>query len=241
MRLYVAVSKDTSTARGTLFGVSVGPGDPELVTLKAVRTIREADAVAVPTSHGSKSIAYDIAREHVRNKPVMRCSIPMSKDPQVTARAHAEAANMICERLDAGDDVAYLCLGDISLYASFHHVAQVVIDRGYQVSVVPGVPSFCAAAATMGQPLCMGDERLLIAPLAVSKIDELLDVPANKVFVKPREAYPALRDKLAERGQKDGAFVVSNCGLPGESVIAVSETDDVDYLSVVVVPDYRAH
>lgn len=222
-------------SRGTLYGVSVGPGDPELLTLKAVRVIREADVVAAPTTGRGSGVAYDIAREHVQDKPMLWCPVPMTRDERVLAQAHAEAADEICAHLAQGEDVAYLCLGDVALYSSFYYVAELVGERGYDVCAIPGVSSPSAASAALGRPLCMGDERLLVAPLEVEAVDELLDIPANKVLLKPKTGYAALRDGLAERGCVEDVWAVSHCAMADERVYSLVDVGEVDYLTVLFI------
>ena len=192
-------------SKGVLYGVSVGPGDPELLTLKAVRVIREADVIAVPNIGHGRQTALSIASEHIQGKPQVECSTPMTRDAQVRQAAYAENARLICEHLSAGQNVAYLCLGDIGVYASFAPVIEHVRAAGYEVLVIPGVTSFSASAARLGTVLCEGSERLLVSPVMSGEVDEILDVPANKVFMKSGREVIALRDKLAERGQLGGA------------------------------------
>ena len=226
---------DEST-RGTLFGVSVGPGDPELMTLKAVRIVRTADVVAVPDTGRGPGTAYHIAREYIADKELLACATPMTRDPAATAAAHRKAADAICAFLDSGKDVAYLCLGDVSVYSSYHYVHRLVVERGYDAQIVPGVTSFCAAAARAGVPLCMGDERLLVAPLAGASVDELLDVDANKALLKPGDKIAHLRASLESRNALDQAVLVEHCGMEDERVAPhLERADDAGYLSVVLV------
>ena len=227
-------------AKGTLYGVSVGPGDPELLTLKAIRAIEQSDVVAVPNIGHGRQTALSIAAEYIQGKPQIDCSTPMTRDAQVRQAAYAENARKICEHLAAGRNVAYLCLGDIGVYASFAPVNEHVRAAGYDVRIIPGVTSFSASAARLGAVLCEGSERLLISPVMSGNVDEILDVPANKVFMKSGREVIALRDKLAERGQLDGASMVANCGLPDEKVfphLSDVTDDDADYFSVVIVKD----
>ena len=224
--------------KGTLFGVSVGPGDPELMTLKAVHAIEQADVIAVPNIGHKRQTAYAIAEQYVAGKELLDCSTPMTRDAQVRQAAYAENARKICEHLAAGRNVAYLCLGDIGVYASFAPVNEQVRAAGFDVCIIPGVTSFSASAARLGMVLCEGSERLLISPVMSGNVDEILDVPANKVFMKSGREVIALRDKLAERGQLDGASMVANCGLPDEKVyphLSDVADDDTDYFSVVIV------
>lgn len=225
---------------GKLYGVSVGPGDPELMTLRAVRAIREADVVAVPNIGHGRQTALSIAAEHTEGKLLMECPTPMTRDAQVRQAAYTENARNICGHLAAGRKVAYLCLGDIGVYASFAPVNEQVRAAGFEVEIIPGVTSFSASAARLGMVLCEGSQRLLVSPVMSGDVDEILDVPANKVFMKSGREVIALRDKLAERGQLDGASMVANCGLPDEKVfprLADVTEQDADYFSIVIVKD----
>ena len=228
-------------AQGKLYGVSVGPGDPELLTLKAIRVIEEADVIAVPNIGHGRQTALSIAAEYIQGKTQIECSTPMTRDAQVRQAAYAENARTICEHLAAGRNVAYLCLGDIGVYASFAPVNEQVRAAGYDVCIIPGVTSFSASAARLGLVLCEGSERLLVSPVMSGDVDEILDVPANKVFMKSGREVIALRDKLAERGELDNASMVANCGLPDEKVFPrlgdVTE-EDADYFSIVIVKEH---
>ena len=226
-------------ARGILYGVSVGPGDPELLTLKAARIIGEADVIALPDAGNGPGTAYGIAKRLLEGKELVRCAVPMTRDCSALEEAHRRAADQLCGLLDKGLCVAYLCLGDVSVYSSYHHLHELVVSRGYEAQVIPGVTSFCAAAARMGVPLCQGSEWLLVAPAEPDLLDEALDVPGAKVLMKSGRAVGALREKLANRGLLDGTSLVSECGLPGERVYERIEDapEDAGYLSLAIVRD----
>lgn len=225
--------------KGKLYGVSVGPGDPELLTVRAIRAIREADVVAVPNIGHKRQTAYAIAEEHLAGKELLDCSTPMTRDRSVVQAAYVKIADDLCAQLDAGRDVAYLCLGDIAIYSTYIYVHDIVVARGYDAEIIPGVTSFSACAAKLGVALCEGPERLLIAPVMAANVDDILDVSANKVFMKSGKAVHELRDKLVARGQLERASMVANCGLPDEKVFnrLADIDDDTDYFSVVIVKD----
>jgi len=224
-------------SNGVLYGVSVGPGDPELLTCKAVRVIREADVVAVPNIGHKRQTAYTICEAYLEGKELLDCSTPMTKDRSIVLAAYDKIADDLCALLEAGKSVAYLCLGDIGVYSTYIYIHDIVVARGYEAEIIPGVTSFSASAARLGMALCEGPERLLVAPVMASDVDDILDVPANKVFMKSGKAVHELRDKLAARGQLEGASMVANCGLPDEKVFAhfADIDDDGDYFSVVIV------
>ena len=219
--------------------MSVGPGDPELLTLKAVRVIREADVIAVPNSGGKRQMAYTIVAEHLAGKPMLDCQTPMAGNRAAAIEAYQRIADDICMLLDEGKSVAYLTLGDASVYSTYTYIQRIVRDRGYETEVIPGVTSFCAAAARLGEPLCEGSESLLVSPASVSRIDTELDVPATKVFMKAGRSLGELREKLAECGELEHASMVANCGLPDEQVFPCFESADASsgYFAVVIVKD----
>ena len=158
---------------GVLYGVSVGPGDPELMTLKAVRCLEKCPVIAAPQTAGGRMLALDIARGAVGldGKTILPLRFAMSRDPEVLRASHEEAARAVKEYLDAGQDVAMLNLGDVSVYATFGYLQEILEAEGYKTVRIPGVPSFCAAAARLGQPLTGGME----APLTIATGDEGAD------------------------------------------------------------------
>lgn len=204
-------------ARGCLWGIGVGPGDPELLTVKAVRLLQQADLVMVPESAGAEKTALAIAKPYLAGKEIVYISTPMTKDKAVMDEAHQKAAERICAYLDEGKQIAYLTLGDPTVYSTYFYIHQKVLAMGYPAQVVPGVTSFCAAAARLGQPLCLGSEPLLIIP-ASHEAEKLMDVPANKVFMKAGKSIMTLQQQLAAHGLLEGASMVENCTMEHERV-----------------------
>ena len=202
---------------GKLYGVGVGPGDPELLTLKAVRVLREADVVLVPDSVKADKTALHIASAYLQNKTVETVTTPMVRDKAVVDAAYTAAAGRICALLDQGRQVAFLTLGDPTVYSTYMYIHEKVLARGYDVEVVPGVPSFCAAAARLNLSLCQGSEPLLIVP-ASHGAEGLLDVKANKVFMKAGKSILELQSQLRDRGLLDHAAMVENCSMENERV-----------------------
>ena len=208
--------------KGKLYGVGVGPGDPELITLKARRIIAAAPVLAVPDKGAGERTALAIAGELAQGKQILSCAAPMVRD---------ETA------LDEGKDVAFLTLGDHTVYATYIYLHKKVVSRGYDAEIVPGVPSFCAVAARLGAALCEKSERLLIVPASHGDMDDCLDLDANLVFMKAGREIGALKDTLAHRGLLDRASMVANCGMEGELVCPkfADMADGSGYFSVVLV------
>ncbi len=223
--------------KGILYGVGVGPGDPELLTVKAVNILHAADVIAAPQTEGGGQAALDIVREHIQGKPLRACAAPMSRDRSAALASYRETARHICGLLDQGKTVAFLTLGDPTVYSTYMNVHRLVREAGYEAALVPGVPSFCAAAARLGISLCEGRERLLIVPAGYQGLEESLDVDANKVLMKAGRSILELRDLLDRRGALENASLVANCGMDGEVVLPrfADLTDPTGYFSLVVV------
>ena len=207
--------------KGTFYGVSVGPGDPELLTLQAVRLIRQCPVLAAPRTSSGRMLALDIARralgEELDGKTILPLQFAMSRDRDVLRASHEAAAAAVRPFLDAGQDVAMLNLGDVSIYATFGYLQEVLEAQGCATAMAAGVPSLCAAAARLNRPLTGGmDAPLTIAP--GSWADRVLDTPGTKVLMKNGTQLPALFEKLAASGKLAGSALVCSCGLPDEAV-----------------------
>lgn len=229
---------------GTFYGVSVGPGDPELLTFQAVRLIRQCPVLAAPQTVSGQMLALDIARRalgvELDGKTILPLHFAMSRDPAVLQASHEAAADAVQAHLDAGTDVAMLNLGDVSIYATFGYVQELLQARGYAAAMAAGVPSFCAAAARLNRPLTGGmDIPLTIAP--GSWADRVLDLPGSKVLMKSGRQLPALLDALDAHGTLPDSALVCNCGLPDEAVYpdlsAARPADAAGYFATVLVKE----
>lgn len=223
--------------RGLFYGVSVGPGDPELLTLKAIRVIREADCIAAPNIGHGRQTALGIVSEYITDQELIDCSTPMTKNRDLVEKAYDEIADRIAALLDEGKTVAMITLGDATIYSTFFYVHDRLAALGYRIEIVPGVTSFCAGASKLGISLCEGPENLLVAPVTSGDVDRVIDTPANKVFMKSAHDLMWLKDKLAEHGQLENASLVTDCGLPGEQIIPhfADVTQPTGYFSLVFV------
>lgn len=229
---------------GTFYGVSVGPGDPELLTFQAVRLIRQCPVLAAPQTVSGQMLALDIARRalgaELDGKTILPLHFAMSRDPAVLQASHEAAADAVQAHLDAGTDVAMLNLGDVSIYATFGYVQELLQARGCATAMVAGVPSFCAAAARLNLPLTSGmDTPLTIAP--GSWADRVLDLPGSKVLMKSGRQLPALLETLDAHGALNKSALVCNCGLPDEAVYsdlsAARPADAAGYFATVLVKE----
>ena len=227
---------------GILYGIGVGPGDPELMTLKAVRLIREADVIVVPAETAEAPAAYRIARAAVpemARKEVLPLSMPMTRDRETLEKAWCEAAEKLKHCLDQGKNAAFLTLGDPSLYSTFGYLRRLLQKDGCTVLTAAGVPSFCAVAACLDLSLAEGDEALHIVT-SVEEAGHVMDLPGTVVLMKPSDGMGRFRDLATGCGKE--ASGAEDCGRETEKVwrSAREIPDRAGYFSLVIASDARA-
>ena len=293
--------------RGTFYGIGVGPGDPELITVKALKIIKSCPVIAAPRTGNGDMVALDIvwrtgvlaetaeiAEESDKTDEVLRGSmktditsfssastdavIPndsnpedtnlysigeptrastprsaglvpqkilamdftMDKDPARRKENYRKNAEAAARYLDNGQDVAMVTLGDVSLYSTVHYIADVLISRGYEIVMVPGVPSFSAAAASLGIPLAEMDAPVHIIPSVRNNSDDYLDLPGTKVLMKAGRHLHRTLDELDRRGLLDVTSLAVNCGMDDEILIKKLGDDEplpdkTGYFTTVIV------
>lgn len=204
---------------GTLYGVSVGPGDPELITLKAVRIINECGVIAVPRTKGENTLALEIVKDvcDISHKEIVYLDFLMSADKQVLQKRHNEIAGMLLPYLESGKDIAFLNIGDVSVYSTFSYIAAIIKENGVRISVCAGVTSFCAAAAEMREPLVQGKNPLVVMPSSCTDFDKLLESDCTAVIMKSGRDSGDIREKLCKKGFEN-VNAVCDCGLDTQKI-----------------------
>lgn len=225
--------------KGTLTGVGVGPGDPELMTIKAVKRLEECQVLAVPDADKGESTAYKIAVQAcpaIAQKSTLTVRMPMTHDLAVLKASHRAAADRIEAELDQGRNVAFLTLGDPTVYATYIYVHQIIAEDGYPTEIVSGVPSFCAAAARLGISLAERSQMLHIVPSSHG-VEQALAMPGVKVLMKAGSKMGQVRKALVESGME--VNMVENCGMPGERVFRCAEDipEEAGYFSLIIAKD----
>ena len=203
---------------GKLYGVGVGPGDPELLTLKALRVIGESDVIAVPGRRPRETVAYRIAAEACKDmgqKELLGIHMPMTKDEDELEKSHEEGIKLLREQLDQGKSVAFLTLGDPTVYSTYIYLHHRAAELGYETEIVSGVPSFCAAAARLNTEIAKKAEQIHIVP-ASYQVQEALELPGTKILMKAGKQLPKVKKALSA-GQ-DTVVMVENCGMESERV-----------------------
>lgn len=221
---------------GVLYGVSVGPGDPELMTLKAVKIIDSCSVIAVPRTNTEKTFALEIAEQvcDISKKEIVYLDFLMSADIKSMERRHDENAELICKYLKKGIDTALLNIGDVSIYSTFSYISARVKEKGIKVEVCPGVTSFCAAAAAMGEPLVQGKNSLTVVSPTCSELDDILESAGTAVIMKGGRNAGEIKKKLKEN-HFDKVYAVCSCGLENEGIYRGYDEipDNCGYFTVI--------
>lgn len=225
--------------KGTAYGVGVGPGDPELMTLKAVRMIKENTLFAVPGKDPAQSVAYKIAVRAVpelAEKEVISVNMPMVKNREQIGEDHKKGARILEEYLDQGRNVVFLTLGDPTVYCTFSYLQHILEADGYNVELVSGVTSFCAAAARLNIPLGEWDEPIHIIP-AAHKTEDFPSEPGNYVLMKSASHMKEVKKILKESGRFVNAVI--DCGMESEIICRSADEipDEAGYFSLVIAKE----
>ena len=232
---------------GKLFGVGVGPGDPELMTIKARRVIEAAHVVAYPVARHGRSIARSVAAPHLRPEHLeLELTYPVTTENPDHPKGYDgalrdfydRAAAWIAEHLDAGRDVAVLCEGDPLFYGSYMYLHE-RLAASYETEVVPGVTGFSAAAAAAGVPLAKRDDVLSILPgtLPPEVLARRLRECEAAVVMKLGRTFDAVRSAADGAGVADRGIYVERASSPTERVASLREVrGNVPYMSLVLVP-----
>ena len=223
---------------GRLFGIGVGPGDPELLTLKALRLLRAAPVVAYPApEHGDSFARSIVARWLEAGQHEIAIRFPMQPGTPSAGIYEAAAAELAAE-LDRGNDISLLCQGDPLFYGSFIHLFARLAGR-YRIEIVPGVPSITACAAAASTPLVMRDEALAVIPATLdeAEIARLLGEADAAAIVKVGRHFSKVRRVLRERGLLDRARYIERATLPNQRVAPFASVDagHVPYFSMTLI------
>ncbi|ART99675.1 precorrin-2 C(20)-methyltransferase [Yoonia vestfoldensis] len=223
---------------GVLYGVGVGPGAPDLITLRAARLIAGAGVIAYPTLAGAASFARAIAADLIA--PAAReivMDVPMSVERAPAQAAYDAGAAEIAAALDAGQDVVCLCEGDPFFYGSFMYLFARLSGR-YRVEVVPGVTSITACAARAGKPLVARNERLTVlpGPLPQDELRARIDGAESVVIMKVGRHLPKIRAVIADLGLTEMAVYVERATLPDEVVLPLADAPErAPYFSMILL------
>lgn len=209
--------------------------------MKALRIIRESDVIAVPGKVPEETIAYKIvvqAYPQLAQKEMLPIHMPMTKDPDVLEKSHSEGAEKIASCLKEGKQVAFLTLGDTTVYSTYLYVHKKVQQMGYDVEIISGITSFCAVAARLNMGLVEKAEPLHVIP-ASYQIEEALTLPGTKVLMKAGKKMKNVKETLKSMDAE--VVMIENCGMEEEKIFrgAGEIPEDAGYYSLIIVKEKK--
>lgn len=224
---------------GILYGVSVGVGDPELLTVKAVKTIEKCEIIAVVKTKQQNSLAFDIASGicDMSNKKLLEIEFLMTRDENLLKNRHNSIANEIKSHLISGKNVAMLNLGDVSVYSTFAYIMEILQADGQNVEMIPGITSFCAVASKLKIGLTSMSKPIHIFP--AGKLEEIIDLEGTKIVMKTGKDMPNVKKILKNRAKGQKIMAVSNCGLENEVICNNLDeiSDDLGYFTTIIIKE----
>lgn len=229
---------------GKFYGIGVGPGDPELLTLKALRILKEVDLVCVPRSAADReSLALSVVNRALQKElPVLELSFPMTKDRSTLLESWVRAGETVAARVGEGKKVAFITIGDPMFYSTYGYLLRHLQRRhpDLETETVPGVTAMSACAAALQEPLTEGEETLAVIPAAygVEQLPLLLERFDNVVLMKAHRHFEQVFSMLESRGLAAGAVLVSRCGYPEQTVhrnLSALKGQKLDYMSLLII------
>ena len=211
--------------KGKLIGIGVGPGDTELLTLKAAKVLKTVPVVFSPKSAKEKeSIALSIVRPILEERKdykrlmLVEPIFPMIEDKDELEKIWNSAAEMIAQYLDSGRDVAFITLGDTSVFSTYSYVQKRLIDR-YEIETIPGITSFTACAAARNKALVEQNQILTVVPKIDDRLEQILEYSDSIVLMKASRNTSDLEAKIEEKDRKKEIYSVQNCTRENEKMI----------------------
>ena len=229
---------------GSLYGVGVGPGDPELITLKAVKVLNQVEVIfAAASSKNEYSLALENAKSHMQNgAEVWRLDFPMTRDPNILCSAWDENTKQVLKFLKQGKDVAFITIGDPLTYSTFGYIMQTISQMAPEVpiEVVPGITSYQAATAAAREIVAEREQTFCVISGSEGgeRLKEVIRQSDCVVMLKVYHHLDRILDTLKDLGIEHGVTLVSRCGMKGEFICKNPEElrgKKVPYLSLLIV------
>ena len=229
-------------ANGKLYGLGIGPGDPELITLKAYRILQSVPVIAYPAMENGKVLARAIVADYLRPEQI-EIPMPLPFSPTRSSQPYYDiAAEKIAAHLSQGQDVAVLCEGEPFLYGTFMYLFN-RLSGTFTTEVVPGISSTMASAAALGVPLTYRNDVLSIMPatLDAEVLHDRLAVVDAAVIIKLGRHFAKVRDVLIELGQFDRALYIERATMPNQRIRAIADVDpaEVPYWALIMIPSQQ--
>ena len=228
---------------GKFYGIGVGPGAIDLLTVRAANILKTVDVVCVPRSSAEKSsVALSVAKSYIGQAEIMEIATPMTRDAAILDASWQTGAVVLAERLIKGQNVAFITIGDSMLYSTYTYLMKKVQALVPEVEIVsvPGITSYSASAAHLNLPLAEGNEKLVVIPALDDPQDlkAILALFPNVILMKVASQLPGIVEVLAELGLLDKAIYISKLGYPDQFItrdLRSLQQKKLDYLSLIIV------
>ena len=225
--------------KGKLFGIGVGPGDTELLTIKASKLLKKVEVICSPRSAEKKpslalSIVQPVLNEREDKYEILDPLFPMIEDKLALKRYWDQAAEIIINYLAQGKDVAFITLGDPTIYSTFSYVAKRVGNKGFKIEILPGITSFTGCAAAAGISLAEKDEIIVIVPKVDDRLARIMEYGDTFVIMKTSRHSEILEDIISQDKRDKSIISVQNCSMEDENVFE-GFSKDKNYLSTTIV------
>ena len=226
-------------AIGKLYGVGVGPGDPELLTLKAARIIRETDIIFAPKSRDGKSsvalrIAQDVIDSREKECEILEPLFPMTEDKEELDKSWDEATEMLYAELSKGLNAVFVTLGDPTVFSTFSYISKRLQAKGVEVVLVPGITSFTACSTTAGIQLTEQNDIMVVVPQVDERLSKILPYVDTVVAMKTSRHLDLLEKCINEDPREKEIVSVQNCTMPDENVVH-GFVDNKKYFSTSII------
>ncbi len=224
----------------TVYSVGLGPGDPELITVKAMRILEESDIVVVPQSDQTgRSVAREIVLRYIPEEKIMMYYFPMNNDREELKRRYTELAKKIKALSESGKRVCYVTMGDPTIFSTSNYLTEKLLSSGVKVRHIPGVSSINAASTMLSLPLCVKGENFGVyeMPSDVQKAVELISRHPTTVFMKVNKRLQVLIEAV-KMVKPERAYLARRLGLDGEQIydmLNCAPPPEAAYLSVAVI------
>ena len=226
--------------KGKLIGIGVGPGDTELVTLKAAKVLKSVPVVFSPKSSKEKeSIALSIVRPILEERKdykrlmIVEPIFPMIENKKELEKIWTSASELISQYLNTGRDVAFITLGDTSIFSTYSYVQKKLVDR-YEIETIPGITSFTACAAAKNKALVEQNDILTIVPKIDDRLEEILDYSDSIVLMKASRNTSRLESTIEDKKRPKEIYSVQNCTRENEKIIE-GFSNEKPYLTTTII------
>lgn len=228
--------------KGKFYGIGVGSGDPELITIKAVNILKKCDFIFIPKTKEKESTAFSIIKDYInKDCTIEELTFSMNREKEERKQSRLNAAKKVISILEKGIDAAFITLGDATIYSTCMYLHEIIQQNGFETEIVSGIPSFCAVSAKLKISISEENESFGILPVSdnLESISKTADIFDNLILMKANKNI----NKICELLQKKGfSYIqgIEKCGLEGEKVLYhLAELEESSYFTTLIAKKER--